>query len=54
MPIEDEIVDEGVDDEAAEVQRPNVVVAGRGPTSLRSNTTLHLDMPSVELCVMRA
>ena len=30
--IEDEIVDEDIDDEAFEVQRPNVVVVGRGPT----------------------
>ena len=29
MPIESEIVDEGIDDEAIEVQRPNVVVVGR-------------------------
>ena len=34
MPIESEIVDEGIDDEAIEVQRPNVVVVGRGPTKL--------------------
>ena len=34
MPIEDEIVDEDIDDEAVEVQRPNVVVVGRGPTKL--------------------
>ena len=34
MPIEDEIVDEGIDDEAVEVQRPNVVVVRRGPTKL--------------------
>ena len=32
MPIESEIVDAGIDDEAIEVQRPNVVVVGRGPT----------------------
>ena len=34
MPVEDEIVDAGTDDEAIEVQRPNVVVFGRGPTKL--------------------
>ena len=34
MHIENEIVDEGIDDEAIEVQRPNVVVVGRGPTKL--------------------
>ena len=34
MPIESEIVDAGIDDEAIEVQRPNVVVVGRGPTKL--------------------
>ena len=34
MLIEVEIVDEGIDDEAVEVQRPNVVVVGRGPTKL--------------------
>ena len=34
MPIETEIVDEGIDDEAIEVQRPSVVVVGRGPTKL--------------------
>ena len=34
MPIDDEIVDENIDDEAVEVQRPNVVVVGRGPTKL--------------------
>ena len=32
IPIESEIVDAGIDDEAIEVQRPNVVVVGRGPT----------------------
>ena len=31
---EDEIVDEGIDDEAVENPRPNVVVVGRGPTKL--------------------
>ena len=34
MPIESEIVDAGIDDEAIDVQRPNVVVVGRGPTKL--------------------
>ena len=34
MLIEGEIVDEGIDDEAVEVQRPNVVVVGRGPIKL--------------------
>ena len=34
MPIEGEIVDEGIDDEAVEVQRPNVVIVGRGSTKL--------------------
>ena len=34
MPTEDETVDEGIDDEAVEVQRPNVVVVARGPTKL--------------------
>ena len=34
MPVEEEIVDEGIDDEAVEVQRPNVVVVGRGLTKL--------------------
>ena len=34
MPIESEIVDEGIDDEAIVVQRHNVVVVGRGPTKL--------------------
>ena len=29
MPVEDEIVNEGLEDEAVEVQRPNVVVVGR-------------------------
>ena len=33
-PIESETVDAGIDDEAIEVQRPNVVVVGRGPTKL--------------------
>ena len=32
--IESEILDEGIDDVAIEVQRPNVVVVGRGPTKL--------------------
>ena len=32
MPSESEIVDAGIDDEAVEVQGPNVVVVGRGPT----------------------
>ena len=34
MPIESEIVDASIDDEAIEVQRPNVVVVGHGPTIL--------------------
>ena len=34
MPIGDEIVDEGTDDEAVEIQRCNVIVVGRGPTKL--------------------
>ena len=34
MPIENEIVDEFIDDAAVDVQRPNVVVVGRGPTKL--------------------
>ena len=34
MPVEEETVDEGIDDEAVEVQRPNVVVVGRGPAKL--------------------
>ena len=34
MPIENEIVDASIEDEAIEVQRPNVVVIGRGPTEL--------------------
>ena len=34
MPIESEIMDASIDDEAIEVQRPNVVVIGRGPTKL--------------------
>ena len=34
MPIENESVDAGIDYEAIEVQRPNVVVIGRGPTKL--------------------
>ena len=34
MPVEEEKVDEGIDDEAIEVQRPNVVVVGRGLTKL--------------------
>ena len=34
IPIESEIVDAGIDDAANEVQRPNVVVVGRGPTKL--------------------
>ena len=48
------IVDEGIDDEAIEVQRPNVVAVGRGPTKLEVEPMLHLDMPSIELSVMRA
>ena len=32
--VQSEIVDEGIDDEAIEVQRTNVVVVGRGPTRL--------------------
>ena len=41
--IEDEIVDASIDDEAIEVQRPNVVVIGRGPTVLEveHNVALH-------------
>ena len=34
MPVENEIVDAGTDDEAIEVQRPHVVAVGRGPTKL--------------------
>ena len=34
MPIKNEIVDAGIDDEAIEVQRPHVVAVGRGPTKL--------------------
>ena len=54
MPIGNEIVDAGIDDEATEVQRPNAVVVRRGPTKLELNTVLHLDMPSIELRMMRA
>ena len=52
MPVESEIVDASIDDEAIEVQRPNVVAIGRGPT--KSNTTFRLDSFSIELGVMRA
>ena len=34
MPVENETVDAGFDDEATEAQRPNVVAVGRGPTKL--------------------
>ena len=34
MPVENEIVDAGVDDEAIEVQQHGVVAVGRGPTKL--------------------
>ena len=34
MPVENELVDESIDDEATEIQRPNVVAVGRGPTKL--------------------
>ena len=34
MPIENEIVDASIDTEAIEVQRPSIVVIGRGPTKL--------------------
>ena len=34
MPIENEIVDAGIDDEVIEAQRPHVVAVGRGPTKL--------------------
>ena len=34
VPIEDEIMDEGIDDEEVEVQQFNVVIVGRGPTKL--------------------
>ena len=34
MLIEKEIVDAGIDDAAIEVQRPTIVVMGRGPTKL--------------------
>ena len=49
-----EIVDAGIDDGVIEVQRPNVVVVGADRPNLKSNTMLHLDMPSIELGVMRA
>ena len=32
MPVGSEIVDAGIDGEAVEIHRPNVVVVGRGPT----------------------
>ena len=42
-------------DEAIEVQRPNVVVLGRGPTKLAVGyRCCALDTPSIELGVMRA
>ena len=34
IPIESEIMDEGIDDEAVEVHRPDVVVVGRGQANL--------------------
>ena len=34
MPIENEIVDAGMDAEAIEVERSHVVAVGRGPTKL--------------------
>ena len=34
MPIESEIVDAGIDDEAIEAQQLHVVAIGRGPTKL--------------------
>ena len=33
-PVENEIVDADINDEAIGVQRPNVVVVGRGPTKM--------------------
>ena len=34
IPIENEIVDAGIDGEAIKFQRPHVVLVGRGPTKL--------------------
>ena len=54
MPIENETVDEGIADEATEVQRPLLLWSDVDRPSLKSNTMSHLDMPSIELGVMRA
>ena len=40
-------MDAGIDDEAIEVQPPNVVVVMDRP-SLQSNKMLYLEMPSIE------
>ena len=53
MPVESEIVDADIDDEATEAQQLHVVADVDRP-SWRSNTMLHLDMPSIELGAMRA
>ena len=52
MPIESEIVDASIDDEAIEAQRPNVVAVGRGRPSCTSSIMLHLDTPGIKLGVM--
>ena len=54
MRIDNEIVDAGIDDEAIEVQQHMSLRSDVDRPSWRSNTMLHLNMPSIELGVMHA
>ena len=54
VPIEDEIVYVGTDDDAIEVRRPNVVAVGRGPTNAEGEHRVASGHASIELVVMRA
>ena len=55
MPIENEIADAGVDDDAIEVQQLHVFLRSDvDRADWRSNTMLGLDIPSIELDVVRA
>ena len=54
MPIENETVDAGIDDEAIVVQRPNVVPVGRGPTMLEVEHHVASGHAQHRIGVMRA
>ena len=55
MPIENETVDAGIDDEAIEVKHlPMLLQSDVGRPSRKSNVMLHQDTPSIELGVTHA